>query len=241
MNYSTLKKTVVLSFVSLMAVGAASAQTDSVKVKTMTMADTATTAKVFGGIGQYNTFSIGVNVGVTSGLVPFLQNSTNHFKASLGYGATLRQQLSHAFSLQLDYYGGKVKGEDEADGSATSTKFGHSSFETSFNQFSLSGVVNFGSVSFLHRQNSVNFYGSAGVGLDFYSPKNVDGIPGNSYPNTVKELAAPVGVGVKFKLTDALALNLGYTVTFIQGYNFSGFNTYPTFNHYAYTYGGLEY
>lgn len=241
MNYSTLKKTVVLSFVSLMAVGAASAQTDSVKVKTVTMADTATTAKVFGGIGQYNTFSIGVNVGVTSGLVPFLQNSTNHFKASLGYGATLRQQLSHSFSLQLDYYGGKVKGEDQADGSATSTKFGHSSFETSFNQFSLSGVVNFGSVSFLHRQNAVNFYGSAGLGLDLYTPKNVDGVPGNSYPNTVKELAAPVGVGVKFKLTDALALNLGYTVTFIQGYNFSGFNTYPTFNHYAYTYGGLEY
>src|ERR1700744_4525359 len=105
MNYSTLKKTVVLSVVSLMAVGAASAQSDS--TKKMATSDTATTAKVFGGLGQYKTFSIGVNVGVTSGLVPFTNNSTNHFKASLGYGATLRQQLSHFFSLQLDYYGGK--------------------------------------------------------------------------------------------------------------------------------------
>jgi len=244
MNYSTLKKTVVLSFVSLMAVCVASAQ-DTAKVKTVKMSDTATTAKVFGGLGQYNTFSLGLNVGVTSGLVPFMSNSTNHFKASLGYGATLRDQLSHFFSLQLDYYGGKVKGEDQADGAAAGTKYGHTSFETTFNQFSLSGVVNFGSVSFLHRANSVNFYGSAGVGLDMYKPKMIDGA--SITYNTVKELAAPVGVGVKFKLSDALALNLGYTVTFVQGYNFQGFHTYSgatdpsTMNHYSYTYGGLEY
>ncbi|ASU36152.1 flagellar motor protein MotB [Mucilaginibacter xinganensis] len=232
-----------------MAVGLASAQ-DTAKMKTMKMSDTASTAKVFGGIGQYNTFSIGINAGVTSGLVPFLNNSTNHFKAALGYGATLRQQLSHAFSLQLDYYGGKVKGDDVAgqgNSGSTATKFGASYFETKFNQVSLSGVVNFGSVSFLHRANAVNFYGSAGLGLDFYKPAYAV-TPGATAPeagfiqtNTIKELAAPVGVGVKFKLTDALALNLGYTVTFVKGYNFSGFNTYDTFNHYAYTYGGLEY
>jgi OOP family OmpA-OmpF porin len=246
MNYSTLKKTVVLSFVSLMAVGLASAQTDTTK-KT---SDAATTAKVFGGTGQYNTLSIGVNVGVTSGLVPFLNNSTNHFKGSLGYGLTLKDQLSHFFALQLDYYGGKVKGDDVAgqgNSGSTATKFGASYFETKFNQVSISGVVNFGSVSFLHRANSVNFYGSAGLGLDFYKPAYAI-TPGAEAPeagfiftNTIKELAAPVGVGAKFKLSDALALNLGYTVTFVKGYNFSGFNTYPTYDHYAYTYAGLEY
>jgi OOP family OmpA-OmpF porin len=247
MNYSTLKKTVVLSFVSLMAVGVASAQTDSTK-KTVKVSDTSTTAKVFGGLGQYNTFSVGVNVGVTSALVPFMPNSTNHFKASLGYGATLRDQLSHFFSLQLDYYGGKVKGEDQASGSAAGSKYGATSFSTTYNSFSLSGVVNFGSVSFLHRANSIIFYGSAGVGIDLYKPTFTDvGGTTGTYPKTVKELAAPVGVGVKFKLSDALALNVGYTVTFIQGYNFQGFHTYSgavnpsTMNHYGYTYGGLEY
>jgi OOP family OmpA-OmpF porin len=248
MNYSTLKKTVVLSFVSLMAVGVASAQTDSTK-KTVKVSDTATTAKVFGGLGQYNTLSVGVNVGVTSGLVPFEANSTNHFKAALGYGATLRDQLSHFFSLQLDYYGGKVKGENQTSSNNPSDgtiKYGHTSFETTYNSFSLSGVVNFGSVSFLHRANSIIFYGSAGIGLDLYKPKLVDG-SASSYTSTVKELAAPVGVGVKFKLSDALALNVGYTVTFIQGYNFQGYSTYSgavnpsTMNHYGYTYGGLEY
>ncbi|MDB5157781.1 MAG: oprF 6, partial [Mucilaginibacter sp.] len=56
MNYSTLKKTVALSFASLLAVGAVNAQSTS-----------ATTggAKLFGGAGQYNTWSIGLNVGAT--------------------------------------------------------------------------------------------------------------------------------------------------------------------------------
>ncbi|MDB5005977.1 MAG: flagellar motor protein MotB, partial [Mucilaginibacter sp.] len=71
MNYSTLKKTVVLSCVSLMTVGFASAQmADTTKsVKTVKMADTSSTPKLFGGAGQYNTFSVGVNVGVTAPFV----------------------------------------------------------------------------------------------------------------------------------------------------------------------------
>jgi len=229
-----------------MAVGIASAQTDTAKK----MSDAAGPAKLFGGASQYNTWSIGVNVGVTSGQVPFLNNSTNHFKAGLGYGLTVKDQLSHFFALQLDYYGGKVKGDDVAgqgNSGSTATKFGASYFETKFNQVSISGVVDFGSVSFLHRANSVNFFGSAGLGLDFYKPAYAI-TPGAeapeagfTYTNTIKELAAPVGVGAKFKVTDQIAINLGYTVTFVKGYNFSGFNTYPIFDHYAYTYAGVEF
>ncbi|GAA3977163.1 OmpA family protein [Mucilaginibacter dorajii] len=229
MNYSTLKKTVALSFASLMVAGMVNAQTDSAK--------TTSTAKLFGGIGQYNTFSIGISAGVTDGLVPFSINTTNKFKADLGYGLSLRQQLSHTFSLQLDYLGGKVHGIDK-DGT---TKFGISEYKTSFNSGALSAVFNIASVSFLHRQNSVNFYTSAGLGLDFYKIKSnsIKDLPFGD--KNVKELFAPVGAGVKFKLSDALALNLGYTISFVQGYNFAGVNTYPTFSHYSYTYGGLEY
>jgi OOP family OmpA-OmpF porin len=229
MNYSTLKKTVALSFASLMVAGMVNAQTDSAK--------TTSTAKLFGGIGQYNTFSIGISAGVTDGLVPFSINTTNKFKADLGYGLSLRQQLSHTFSLQLDYLGGKVHGIDK-DGT---TKFGISEYKTSFNSGALSAVFNIASVSFLHRENSVNFYTSAGLGLDFYKIKSnsIGTLPFGD--KNVKELFAPVGAGVKFKLSDALALNLGYTISFVQGYNFAGVNTYPTFSHYSYTYGGLEY
>jgi len=233
MNYSTLKKTAALSFASLLVAGMVSAQTDSTKTGS---------AKVFGGIGQYNTFSIGVSVGITDGLVPFTINTTNKFKADLGYGVSLRQQLSHTFSLQLDYLGGKVHGIDEAG----KPKFGLTEYKTSFNSGALSAVFNIASVSFLHRKNSVNFYTSAGLGLDLYKIKEntTDAGVVTPYPmtnKTIKELFAPVGAGVKFKLSDALALNLGYTISFVQGYNFAGKNTYPTFSHYSYTYGGLEY
>ncbi|WDF78718.1 OmpA family protein [Mucilaginibacter sp. AW1-7] len=233
MNYSTLKKTAALSFASLLVAGMASAQTDSTKTGS---------AKLFGGIGQYNTFSIGVNVGITDGLVPFTINTTNKFKADLGYGVSLRQQLSHTFSLQLDYLGGKVHGIDKAG----TEKYGYTEYKTSFNSGALSAVFNIASVSFLHRKNSVNFYTSAGLGLDMYKIKENTTAAGvvNTLPfgdKTVKELFAPVGAGVKFKLNDALALNLGYTVSFVQGYNFGGIHTYPQFSHYSYTYGGLEY
>ena len=202
--------------------------------------------KEFDTLSNYNTLSFGLNAGITSGLVPFLNNSTNHFKGSLGYGATLKQQLSNFFSLQFDYYGGKVQGNDVAgqdNSGSTASKFGGTSFSTTFNQISVSGVVDFGSVSYLHRANTVDFYGSAGIGVDFYKPTwfNDAGQGPFTYTSHIKELAIPVGVGVKFKLTDALALNIGHTITFVNGYNFSGFKTYPVFNHYEYTYTGLAY
>jgi len=239
MNYSTLKKTVVLSFVSLMAVGMANAQsTDTSKMAA------SGPAKVFGGASQYSKFSLGVNVGVTSGQAPFFNNSTNNFVADLGFGADLRYQLTHAFSIQFEYYGGKVGGNDNGGTKvgALGTTLDGTVFSTKYNSFSLGGMFDIGSISFLHRQNGLLLYGTAGAGLDFYTPSwtNLKGTA-LSYSSAAKALDAPLGAGLKFKLSDALALNLGYTVTFLQAYNFSGFHTYPEFNEYGYTYAGLEY
>jgi len=236
MNYSTLKKTVALSVVSLMALGAAKAQTtDTTKASSET-----SSAKVFGGIGQYNHLSIGVNVGITSPDISFFPNAVSKPKIDLGYGVSLRDQLSQFVGLQLNYNGGKVGGND--NDLASGEKYGGSEFSTKFNSATISGVFQFGSLSFGRRAVSVDFYGTAGAGLSFYTPSYTlaSGTTG-TYPNTVKELVAPLGTGIKFKLSDALALNIGYTVTFINGYNFSGFKTYPDYDHYSYTYAGLEY
>jgi OOP family OmpA-OmpF porin len=269
MNYSTLKKTVALSFASLMAVGMANAQTDTSKAKPMAMSsDTtktssaATTAKVFGGTKQYNTFSIGLNVGVTAPSVATGGvNTFNHNQPSLGYGLSLRDQLSHGFGLQLDVRGGNVKGSDNAKftnpGYTVDSESGlqAGSFKTPFWQATLSGVVNVGSLSFLHRTNAVNFFLNGGAGMAWYAPKiysdnnqsnlilDYKGQAGSSHTGSyVKELIIPVGAGVKFKLSDAFALNLGYTENFIDGFNFSGVHaSYPAENKYSYGYAGLEY
>jgi OOP family OmpA-OmpF porin len=251
MNYSTLKKSAALSFASLLVAGMVSAQTDSTKTTTTTTTDTttsaATTAKVFGGRGQYRTWSIGVNAGATSAAMATggSLNDYNKNKINLGYGISVRDQLGHNFGLQLDVRGGKVTGENNS---------GPASYSTKFYQATLSGVVNVATIDFIRRKNSVNFFINAGAGLAMYNPTGVspagvpfdfkDGAAGGS-PGTdkwVKEYVIPVGAGVKFRLSDVVALNFGYTENFIDGGNFDGLTTGNNKkDHYSYGYGGLEF
>ena len=79
MNYSTLKKGLAVSFAALMGATTLANAQDS----TMT----SSSAKVFGGRGQYRTWTIGVNAGVLS---PFLaiggSNDYTNADVNLGYG-----------------------------------------------------------------------------------------------------------------------------------------------------------
>jgi len=239
MNYSTLKRTIALSLVSLMAVGAANAQT--------TGSAATTGAKVFGGSGQYNTWSVGLDIGVTSpmlvtgGSSDFQKNSVN-----LGYGLSIKDQLAHSFGLQFDLNGGQVGGSASASqGGFVTDPSGNrwASFKTNFWQGSISGVVNVATVDYLRRENAINFYVSAGLGLANYTP-TVTGFTGGTfkYPSSVSNMIVPVGVGVKFKATDAIAINVGYTENFVDGDNFDGVKyQYPTKDRYSYGYAGVEY
>src|ERR1700739_1025061 len=126
MNYSTLKKTVVLSFVSLMAVCMAKAQTAT----TDTSKTTSGTAKVFGGTSQYNTWSVGIDLGAlapnvfTGGVNEFNSNTV-----TFGYGILVKDQLTHSFGIQLDIHGGELKGSsptgipDSENGGNLATSF----------------------------------------------------------------------------------------------------------------------
>jgi OOP family OmpA-OmpF porin len=245
MNYSTLKKTVALSFASLMAVGIASAQTDSTKTVTTTSSET-TTAKVFGGLGQYRKFSIGINGGATSPNLATAGRVSDYgdWKISYGYGLYLKEQLAHSFAIQLDLNGGRVEG-----GKTSDNVTGH--FKTEFYQASLSAVVNVATIDFIRRKNSVNFFFKAGGGITYYNPTGV--LPGAAqtpinYTNSdgskhyAKDFVLPVGVGAKFRLSDAVALDLGYTENFVDADNFDGYNkAYPTKDRYSYAYAGLEF
>ncbi len=252
MNYSTLKKTVVLSFVSLMAVGMAKAQTAT----TDTSKTTSGTAKVFGGTSQYNTWSVGINLGALAPNV--FTGGVNEFNSNtitFGYGVSLKDQLTHSFGLQLDFHGGELKGSS-ATGIPDSENGGHlaTSFTTKLFSGTISGVWNFGNVSFLHRTNGINFYLSAGAGLAFYTPdvmystgpkSEIDWANYNGSTNhKVKELVLPVGLGAKFRLTDQFDLNVGYTENFVDGFNLTGvedLQKYPAQDKYGYGYVGAEY
>ncbi|UOE47336.1 OmpA family protein [Mucilaginibacter sp. SMC90] len=244
--------TVILSLAYL---GTAYAQniSDSTKTTATTTSSETQTAKVFGGLGQYRKFSIGINGGVTSqSLATGGSTDFQKKKISLGYGISLKEQLAHSFALQLDLNGGKIKGENPIS-SAGTYRDNYVSYDTKFWQASLSAVVNVATIDFIRRKNAVNFYFKAGGGLAIYDPTIVrnngsgdgtahfknDGTDGTHY---VKELVIPVGAGVKFRLSDAVALDLGYTQNHVDGDNFDGFNrAYPTKDHYSYGYAGLAF
>jgi OOP family OmpA-OmpF porin len=203
--------------------------------------------KVFNGRRNYSTFSIGVNAGVTS---PFLAiggtNATTEWKPALGYGISFRKRLAHAFSLQMDLNGGKVTGDDA--NSASGFKYNARGFSATFYSAAFSSLVNVGGVDFINRKEAVNFYMSAGAGLAFYSHSYIDagGVSRifknkNGSVHIVVGQFYPVGGMAKFRLTDALAFNAGYTMNFFDNYNFNDLQTYPYKNHYSYGYGGLEY
>ena len=241
MNYSTLKKGLVASLVAVMGVTTlASAQ------------DAATsTAKVFGGRGQYRTWSIGVNGGVLAPVVAIGGASDySNWDVNLGYGLSLRKQLGHAFGLEGNIFRGKLSGNNEKAGG---NQFGRRDFETEIGySVDLRGVVNVATVDFLRRENSVNFFVTAGYGLVAFAPSGTfdngstydwKGVSGsNRDKDYVKQAYIPVGAGVKFKVSDRVSFNLGYTMNFMDGDNLDGlYARQPSNDKFSYTSAGLEF
>ncbi len=258
MNYSTLKKTVALSLATAFAVAANAQDSTSTAMSS--------SAKVFGGRGQYRTWTIGVNGGLTlpitvlGGTNDFGRNvEFGEYTMSYYYGVSVKKQLGHAFGLQGNFSRGKVIAYNKKSGTNLLGGSGPYSSAATDVQYdvNLSGVVNVATVDFLKRENSVNFYVSAGYGLLAYNPivyssynttnppiVNNKGRYGSAGDNNdyIREAYIPVGVGVKFKLSDRIAFDLGYDMKFIDGDNFDGVRAAGTSkDKFSVIRGGLEF
>ncbi|MFD2285597.1 OmpA family protein [Pedobacter petrophilus] len=249
MNYSTLKKSVALSLVALTGVASLAVAQDAPA--------TTSSTKVFGGRGQYRTWSIGVNAGVLAPVIAIGgTNDFNKWDVNLGYGLNIRKQLGHSFALELAGVRGKVSGSNDAtSGPVTSTA---RDFETELQYaVDLRGVVNLGSIDFLRRENSVSFFLTAGAGYLAYAPKVTQangtvidwkgtaiGPVGDRHEakDYVKGFYIPVGAGVKFKVSERVNFNLGYTMNFVDADNFDGvYANATTKDKFSYGYAGLEF
>lgn len=244
MNYSTLKKGVVASLVAVMGVTSLASAQDAPA--------TTSSAKVFGGRAQYRTWSFGINGGVLAPVV--VTGGTNDFTnwdVNLGYGISLRKQLGHAFGLEGNIFRGKLSGtnKDAVGGVANGAK----EFETDIQYAAdIRGVVNVATVDFLRRENSVNFFVTAGYGLMAYNPKltlangtvvDTKGSYGEDRDKDyIKEAYIPVGAGIKFKVSDRVSFNLAYTMNFVDGDNVDRVYASGTSkDKYSYTSAGLEF
>lgn len=244
MNYSTLKKSVALSLVALTGVASLAVAQDAPA--------TTSSTKVFGGRGQYRTWSIGVNAGVLAPVIAIGgSNDFNQWDVNLGYGLNIRKQLGHSFALELAGLRGKVSGSNDFTQSGAGTTV--RDFETQLQYaVDLRGVVNVGSIDFLRRENAVGFFLTAGAGYLAYAPKVTqanntvvdwkavkEARGDDSY---VKGFYIPVGAGVKFKVSERVNFNLGYTMNFVDADNFDGvYAKGTTKDKFSYGYAGLEF
>lgn len=220
----------------------------AVKAQTTATRTPFKTVSLFDGTADYRTFSIGVNGGALAPVSPTGgSNDFTKWKADLGYGAYVKWQILHSLALRADYLGGKLSANNDnnlGDGSRPQSPY--SEFETKLKYTaSLSAVATVLNINWLHRENFVGLYLSAGAGLAGYSPRITPvGGAAQDYKTgggNINELVIPVGAGVKFKLTDLLNLDLGYTTYFTDGDNLDGYNKLPQKDKFSYGYAGLEF
>lgn len=204
--------------------------------------------KTFGGRQQFSQFSIGANAGV---LMPFSplggknQFAKNDYK--LGYAGFLKWQFQHSFGLRLDYLGGMASGHGAPiyNSAYNSPSANDVSANTKITYMaSVKMEVDVASIDFLRRKDAVRAFITAGYGYAGFKPNSSSATASYTTDNgkTVNSGFIPVGVGFKFRLSEGLALNLGYDLYLVNAGNLyvpTGTSSSPS--KLGFGYGGLEY
>ncbi|TKC13203.1 OmpA family protein [Pedobacter polaris] len=204
-----------------------------------TMAQTTTTTSV----EPMRTWSIGVNAGVLTGVSPLGgQNDFSNWKNSFGYGLYIKKQITPGFSLRLDGNRGQVKGDNSQpyeDGTVNTSPI--SAYSTDLNySASLSAVANLFNWSMFKQQNNAQLYVSAGGGFVNYTPTVTTAANVSTEMPTKNKMIIPVGLGAKFRLAEAINLDLGWTISFVDNDQFDGYARGSN-DKYNYGYAGLEF
>jgi OOP family OmpA-OmpF porin len=194
---------------------------------------------------KFRTWSIGVNAGGLTPLSPLGgKNDFSNNKTSFGYGLYIKKQFTPYFSLRLDGVRGKLKGDNtEAYESGLTNNSSVQSFDTQLEYSgSLNAVVNMFNIDMFKKENALQLYTSVGAGLAGYKPTITTATGTSLYAGdkTISELIIPVGLGAKFKISDAVNFDLGWTINFVDGDNLDGYYRGGN-DKYNYAYAGLEF
>ena len=262
MNYSTIKKTAIAASL-VAALGYAENAQAQAQVFGGRSQYRTWSIGVQGGITTPNVLIGGQNA--FGQQVGYFQNKVGEY-----YGLTVRKQFSHLFGLEVEANRGSIKtfNSDLASFEAGSGANGAGtarSAKTSVNwAASLNGVFQLGTIDFMRRENAINFYAKVGLGAMAFNPvqyANNDFTGKEVYNNKGKwgeeifgdrervgnrdyrlGMYVPVGVGVKFKLSEVVALNLGYTMNFTDDGLLYGNSAKSQYNQrFGNLYGGLEF
>lgn len=205
------------------------------------------TNTIFQGASAYRTWSIGLNAGVLMpGVLLGGPNDFTNSRPSFGYGLYIQKDILHMLSVRADFMMGTLMANnDDSLGNGTQPTNPFNDYETDINwSGSLSAVVNIANINWMARKNVIQLYASAGLGYMSYNPvlqnyktEKFDYKPTGS----ITELFAPIGVGAKIKLSKVIALDLGYTMRFVDGDNVDGYQAGRSNDNFSYGYAGLQF
>lgn len=170
--------------------------------------------KTFAPETDYNTWSIGVNLGSLnqSNLIG-IRRRFDQVEHRFGYGIYVKKQILPAFGVQLDYMGGKVAGSYKNNDNTFETKMPWS--------IALSGNVTLANINWRQHQGVVKPYLTAGLGvLGFEPTTEINGATRTS--ESTAKMFIPAGLGFKFAVAPNALLDLGYKLNLVQTGNFDG-------------------
>lgn len=217
------------------------AQTDSAKVEDAS-------GNLFRGAKAFRSWSIGINGGFSQvGSLPGGMNDYTVNKPGYGVGLYLQKDLTHFLSLRADVQSGSFSGDNSRlQGDGTKRVLKYHGYETKVAYAgSLNAVFSILNVNWLSKKNTINLFGTIGMGSVAYTSE------GRRTSDSVLEklkssgnataLFLPIGVGAKVKLSNAMALELGYRVHFIDGDNLDMTHFGTNQDKYGYGYIGLQF
>ncbi len=240
-----LKKSATAVTLAMLLSGGLHAQNTS-SVTTTTTSFSEYYPKPFSPSGSFRTWSIGINGGVLSPVVPFGKNDFTKWEIDLGYGGFLKKQISPIFAIQADFLAGTLKGNNtEKLGDGTTINSPWSSFETKLKYSgSLSANLSLGNMYLIARKVMVTPYITAGAGLMSYKTTLTSNANVESEYNPKEELREvffPVGAGLKFTLSKGINFNMAYNMNFVDADNVDGYRVGPQNDKFSYGHMGLEF
>lgn len=191
----------------------------------------------------FRTWSIGLNAGTTIPVSPLGgHNDYSHWETGFSYGLYIKKQITPYFGLRLDGFRGATKGDNtQPFNSGATVTSPYSSFRTDINYAgSLSAVANLFNWSMFKQESNATFFVSAGGGFTNYTPTTTTTTGTVTQQPTVTKINIPVGLGVKFRLSEGLNLDVGATMNYVDADNFDGYALRGN-DKYTYGYAGLEY
>ncbi len=202
--------------------------------------------KLYSPSSEFNTWSFGINAGILAPTVISGQNDFTKWKADLGFGATLKNQILPALGIQADFLAGKLNADNSRNwdnGLPPVSAF--DSYKTNVAYAaSLSANLTLANIYWMNRVNVVRPYMTAGYGVMGYkvSLKDKAGVETKFRGGeNIKNAYVPIGLGVKFGISNSVNLDLGYTMNFVDGDNMDGYYAGIQNDKFSYSHIGLEF